>query len=190
MKDINILKTLATHQKLEHTNAIRMDLDWLNTLTMSMISSKINALKMSKRNKRNAIITVEMLFIEVTVDSPMNLMMVTLEIITQTADKIDNTIESISKEDMDMDMVIDIQTIESMLINLVFKRTTNKVAKSNNQLKIMNKKILTNLCNRKNNLCNKKISRCQRNNPQFKRKQLVKLITLNNILRLQKTMRK
>lgn len=148
---------------------------------MSMISSKIDALRMFKKNKRDVKIKEVMLFTEETVGSLMKLMAI-LEIGNQTTDKINNTIESTSKEVMGLE-IKDNQTIESMPINLVFKRTTKKVLKNSNQLKTVSNKILNNLCNRNSNLC-------LTNKPQCKRKQLVKLITFRNILRLYKRMRK
>lgn len=146
-----------------------------------MISSKIDALRMFKKNKRDVKIKEVMLFTEETVGSLMKLMAI-LEIGIQKTDKINNTIESTSKEVMGLE-IKDNQTIESMPINLVFKRTTKKVLKNSNQLKTVSNKILNNQCNRNSNLC-------LTNKPQCKRKQLVKLITFRNILRLYKRMRK
>lgn len=111
MKDMSNLKIHANHQKLEHTNAIRMARELSSTSITNTISDRIDALKICKKSKKSALLK-EMLFTEETADTQM------IMSVTKT--------EADSKE---------IKDIETMLINLVYRKTFNRLTKMNNHLK-------------------------------------------------------
>jgi len=149
LKDMNNLKIHANHPRSELTNATKMVSELLNISTMNIISDRIDALKVLKKNKRGALIIEEEIpFTEETVGSLMNKMMAIMEVEIAGSLHPDNLHAR--------KIVVKIEDIKTTPINLGFKRTTKKHLKKTNQLRTVSRiKILNNLCNKVSNQCNR-----------------------------------
>jgi len=127
MKDMSNLKIHANHPKLEHTNAIKMARELSSISITNTISDRIDALKICKKSKKGALIK-EMLFTEETADTQTIMSVTKTEAVSLTMTE---AVSLIKTEAVSME----IKNIETMLINLVYRKTFNRLTKMNNHLK-------------------------------------------------------